>query len=113
MGDGNPEFLGDMASWGSLQSRWKRRTSPALTNPTPEGADTAHKPRFALCEEQARVKVCLAGRSRSAARKPQWRSMAHMLAVTWTDWPQTVPAESSLSNWKNRADVCEQLSTVV
>lgn len=33
--------------------------------------------------------------------------------VTWKGWPQTVPAESLLSNWKNRADVCEVINSCI
>lgn len=35
------------------------------------------------------------------------------VGVIWKGWPQTVPSESLLSDWKNKADVCEQLSPVV
>lgn len=69
--------------------------------------------------EQMNFRVCLAERHRAAVRKPLW-SMSYAATVaagvgggTWNGWLQTMPTESLLSNCRNKANVCEQLSTIV
>lgn len=66
--------------------------------------------------------MCLFGRGRSALRKslehgPCHYSAGHgrgdMEGLASDPCPQTMPSESLLSDWKNKADVCGQLSTVV